>query len=208
MTRAARPADLAGRTQFALAIAILCALASVLIWTLWVLPIAASVGSADARPIGRAATVELAAGESIGIWGRGVSANLGTMACVVTAPNGEEVRQGSGPSLDWSDTLWWMTPQWGFEQFSQVTASAAGDHQVRCRDSLDTYDGEFLVAGDSFGNGSVGLGRTGGSDFAVGSLLSFGAVFFPPVAVMLAIIVAIRGIRLRRVRRNSERAAR
>lgn len=205
MTSAARRGGWGDRDRFALATALLCAVGGVLIWVLWVLPVAASVDAADTHPMGEDARVELDAGERVGIWGRGISASLGTMTCIVAAPQGDDMATSIGPSLDWSDTLWWMTPKWGFERSAQFTAADAGAYRVSCADSLDTYDGEFLIAGDSFGGGSIGLGRNGGSDFAIGSLLAFGAVFCPPVAVMLLVII---GIRLARAKRRSRRVYR
>lgn len=205
MTSAARRGGWGDRDRFALTTALLCAVGGVLIWVFWVFPVAASVDAADTHPMGEDALVELDAGERVGIWGRGISANLGTMTCTVTAPEGDGVATSSGPSLDWSDTLWWMTPKRGFEQSAQFTAADDGAHRVSCADSLDTYDGEFLIAGDSFGGGNIGLGRNGGSDFAIGSLLAFGAVFCPPVAVMLLVII---GIRLALAKRRSRRVYR
>lgn len=205
MTSAARGGGIKDRDRAALVAALICAVGGVLIWFLWVFPVAASVDVADAHPMGEPAVVQLDAGQRAGIWGRGIAANLGTMACTVTAPDGEGVATRSGPSLDWSDTLWWMTPKWGFEQSAQFTAADAGAYRVSCVDSLDTYDGEFLIAGDSFGGGSIGLGRNGGSDYAIGSLLAFGAVFCPPVAIMLPIII---GIRLALAKSRSSRVSR
>ncbi|WP_435743718.1 hypothetical protein [Microbacterium sp. PMB16] len=174
-----------------------------LIWTLWVLPIAASVDAADSRPLGATFTVELEAGERVGVWSQGISASLGTTECTVTAPDDSRVAQRGAPALDWDDTLWWMTPKRGFAQMSQVTAATTGDHRIRCEDSLDTYDGAFLVAGDSFGGGSIGLGRGGGADYAVGTMLAFGAVFLPPFAVGVTIIVLVRTASARRSARRS-----
>ena len=205
MTSAARGGGVTDRDRAALATALICAVGAVLIWVLWVFPVAASVEAADPHPIGESAVAELAAGERVGIWGRGISANLGTMACTVAAPDGEGVATRGGPSLGWSDTLWWMTPRWGFEQSAQFIAPDAGAYRVSCVDSLDTYDGDFLIAGDTFGSGSIGLGRNGGSDFAVGSLLAFGAVFCPLLAVLLPAVI---GIRLAVTRRRSSRVPR
>jgi hypothetical protein len=192
------------RDRLALTAAFLCAIGGVLIWLLWVFPVASSVDAAADHPLGEPAVVELDPGQTVGIWGRGISASLGTMACTVSTPAGEGVVTRGGPSLDWSDTLWWMTPKWGYEQSAQFTAADAGAYRVSCADSLDTYDGEFLVAGDSFGSGSIGLGRNGGSDFAVGSLLAFGAVFCPLLAVLLPIVIGIRlAVTRGRARRGS-----
>ncbi|MCK2036271.1 hypothetical protein KZC51_08985 [Microbacterium sp. SSW1-49] len=192
MTSAARWGRLNDRDRLALGAALTSVVAGALIWLLWVLPVATSVDRAAAHPLGEPAIVELDAGQRVGIWGSGISANLGTMACTVNTAEGEDVATRGGPALVWSDTLWWMTPKWGFEQSVQFTALEAGMYRVSCADSLDTYDGEFLVAGDSFGGGSVGLGRHGGSDFAVGSVLAFGAVFCPLFAVLLPIVIGIR----------------
>ncbi|MGH3691549.1 MAG: hypothetical protein ACRDT7_15465 [Microbacterium sp.] len=191
---------LADRDAVAFGFSALCAVAGALIWILWVAPIASSVADADAVPIGGSVKLDLAAGERVGVWGSGISAAFGTMECTVTAPDGTELPQRGGPSLSWDDTLWWMTPKRGFEQRAQFTSVDAGLHTVTCVDSLDTYDGEFLLAGDAFGTGSVGLGRSGGSDFAVGTLLAFGAVFCLPVAVALPVVISIRRLAARRRR--------
>lgn len=204
MSSAGRRGELNDRDRLALTATLVCAIGGVLIWLLWVLPVASSVDAAADHPLGEPAVVELDAGQTVGIWGRGISANLGTMACTVTTAAGEGVVTRGGPSLDWSDTLWWMTPKWGYEQSAQFTADDAGAYRVSCVDSLDTYDGEFLIAGDSFGSGTIGLGRNGGSDFAVGSLLAFGAVFCPPLAVVLPIVIGIRvAVARGRARRGS-----
>ena len=186
------PERLAHRDAVAFAFSAFCAIVGVLIWTLWVLPVAASVGEGEALPLGETSKIELSAGERVGVWGSGISAMLGTMRCTVEAPDGAELPQRGGPSLSWDDTLWWMTPKPGFEQSTQFTAGEAGVHTVTCTDSLDTYDGEFLLAGDAFGSGSIGLGRNGASDFAVGSLLAFGAVFCPLIVVLLPAVIVIR----------------
>jgi hypothetical protein len=199
---------LADRDAVAFVFSALCAGIGILIWTLWVLPISASVAEAEASPLGQVETVELDAGERAGIWGSGISAMLGTLECTVSDPDGAELSQRGGPSLSWDDTLWWMTPKRGFEQQTQFTAMDEGAYTVTCDDSLDTYDGAFLVAGDAFGSGSVGLGRNGGSDFAVGSMLAFGAVFCLPVAVLLPVVILIRRlVTRRRDARGPERSA-
>lgn len=200
---------LAHRDAVAFGFSALCAVAAVLIWTLWVLPIAASVRESDATPLDRSVAIELGAGERVGVWGAGISAMLGTMECAVIAPDGAELPQRGAPSLTWDDTLWWMTPQRGFEQRTQFTSVDAGTHTVTCRDSLDTYDGEFLVAGDTFGSGSIGLGRNGGSDFAVGTILAFGAVFCPLFVVLLPGVILVRRLvtRSRRRRAHGDDAA-
>lgn len=186
------------RDQVAFAAAALCAIAGVLIWMLWVLPIARSVGEAAPTPVGDSMTVELAAGESAGLWGSGQSVVFGTVDCSVVSPDGDPVTQLGPPALTWDDTVWWMNPRPGFEQFAQFTAEDAGAHEVSCVDSLDTYGGEYLVAGDTFGSGSIGLGRTGSNDFAVGTLLAFGAVVCPLFAVLVVIVIPLRRLRDRR----------
>lgn len=183
---------LAHRDAVAFWFAGLCACAGALIWVLWVLPISASVADAEPRGLGSTAEIDLRSGESVGIWGSGISAMLGTMDCTVSGPGGEDPVLRSGPSLSWDDTLWWMTPRSGFEQAVVFTAVSDGRHEVTCADGLDTYDGDFLLAGDAFGSGSVGLGRNGASDIAVGSLLAVGAVFCLPLAVLLPAVILIR----------------
>ena len=197
----------ATRLRSAMLAAVLGAIGGTLIWVLWVLPVVASVDRADPRPLGDAIVVELGVDERAGVWSQGVSASLGTLDCVVTGPDGASVAQRGAPALDWSSTLWWMTPKPGFVQTSQFTASAAGAYEVRCADSLDIYDGAFLIAGDSFGGGSIGLGRGGGADYPVGTMLSFGAVFLPPFAVAVSIIVLIRVAVSRRALRRAQDAA-
>lgn len=198
----------ATRLRVAVAAAVLGGVGGALIWVLWVLPIVASVDRAEPRPLGDAIVVELGADQRAGVWAQGVSASLGTLDCVVTAPDGGAVAQRGAPALDWSSTLWWMTPKAGFEQITQFTASTAGAHEVRCTDSLDIYDGAFLIAGDSFGGGSIGLGRGGNADYPVGTMLSFGAVFLPPFAVGVTIIVLIRlGVSRRTARRTGDPVA-
>ena len=180
--------------------AAVCAVVSILIWMLWVLPVAGSIDDARPVPIGRTIAVDLSEGQTVGIWASGRSAALGSMDCTVTDVHGSEVPQSGGSSLRWDDVLWWMTPRRGFEQHSQITASEAGEYVVRCEDSLDTYDGEFLVAGDSFGTGDVGLGRTGGSDYSIGAILVFCAVLCPPVAVLIPAVILLRRLFTRRGR--------
>lgn len=180
------------RDRIAFFAAAIFAVGSLLIWTLWVLPIVRSVEAAQPVGIGSSTSIELADGQTVGIWARGRAATFGTMECAVTAPDGTAVPQVGGSSLSWDDVLWWMTPRPGFEQRSQFTAVDAGTHLVRCEDSLDTYDGSFLVAGDSFGAGDIGLGRTGSSDFSIGAVLVFCSVLLPPLAVMIPIVILLR----------------
>lgn len=193
---------LRARDRAAFVAAAICAAASVLIWLMWVMPIVRSIDEAEPAMIGRTISVELAAGETAGIWASGRSAMLGTVACAVTGPDGSDLEQRGGSALSWNDVLWWMTPRPGFEQRSQFTAVDAGPHLVRCDDSLDTYDGDYLVAGDSFGVGDIGLGRTGASDFGIGEILVFCAVLCPPLAVLIPLVILLRRIVTRRTARS------
>lgn len=191
MMREKRP-GLTQKDRTALGAAAVAAVAGALIWLLWVLPISASVEQAQSRPLGRTISVELEAGEGAGIWASGISPTLGTSECTVRGPGGDTATQGGAPSLNWDDTLWWMTPRQGFEQISRFTAAETGAHEVRCTDALDTYDGEFLLAGDAFGDGAVGLGRSGAAEFAVGTFLAFCAVVLPAFAILLPIVIGLR----------------
>lgn len=170
----------------------LALLAGVLIWLLWVLPITRSVGEAAPSAIGEPIVSELSAGQRVGIWGSGRSAAFGTVECTVSDARGDLLALRGAPALTWDDTLWWASPRPGFEQLSQFTATAAGLYTIDCVDSLGYYEGQFLVAGDTFGAGSIGLGRTGSNDFAVGSALAFSAVVLPLFAVLVPLIVALR----------------
>lgn len=191
---------LRAKDQAAFIAAAVCAVVSVLIWTLWVLPIVRSIDAAQPAAVGRTLAVELSEGETVGIWASGRSPALGTMECGVVGPGGAELPQSGGSSLGWDDVLWWVTPRHGLAQHSQFTSTAAGEHLVRCEDSLDTYEGEFLVAGDSFGTGDIGLGRTGGSDYSIGAILVFCAVLCPPLAVLIPVVIIVRRLVARRVR--------
>ncbi len=198
MTRTVDQSRLRRRDRLAFATAAICAVTGILIWTLWVLPIARSIEAAEDAPIGETMAVDLDAGARVGIWTSGISAALGTMDCTVIGPDGSERPQRSASAVSWDDVLWWMTPRPGFVQSAQFTVVEAGTHLVDCRDSLDTYDGRFLIAGDSIGDGSIGLGRTGGNDFAVGTLLVLGAVMCPPLAVLLPLVILLRRLITRR----------
>lgn len=190
------------KDQVALGAAALALLAGALIWLLWVMPITRSVAEASPAPLGEPLSVELAAGERVGIWASGLSAAFGAIECTVTGPDGDPLPQRGAPSLNWDDTLWWTNPRPGFEQVSQVVAVDEGRHTVDCRDSLGQYGGEILVAGDTFGAGDVGLGRTGSADFAIGTVLAFCAVVCPLFALLLPVIIVVRRLseRLRTVR--------
>lgn len=183
------------KDQLALGAAAVGLVAACLIWLLWVLPVARSVGEAEPESIGSTITVDVNAG-AVGIWGSGIAPTLGTAECRVRDPDGRAVDVRDGPLLAWDDTLWWMTPKTGFEQFAQFIAPDDGVYEIACADTLETYDGEFLVAGDTFGTAAIGLGRS--SVFAVGTLLAVGAVVCPLFAVLLAVIIPVRRWRDRR----------
>ena len=68
--------------------------------------------------------------------------------------------------------------------------------QVRCRESLATYGGEFLVAADTFGEGRVLRG------VSTGSALAVAAVGLPLFAVVLAPVMVVQTLRRRRMRRG------
>ena len=198
MSPAAHRSGLTDRDHVALGAALVALLAGVLIWTLWVIPIASSVDEAEPSGLGSSVRVDLDEGERFGVWASGISAALGSTSCTVIAPDGAELPWRGAPSLTWDDTLWWMTPRHGFEQIVQFTASASGVHTVTCVDSLGTYDGDFLVAGDSFGGGEVGLGRTGSNGFALGTVLAFCAVVLPLFSVLLPVVIGLRIVFTRR----------
>lgn len=186
------------KDRVALGAAALSAIAAALVWMLWVVPIAASVERAEPQPIGTSVTVELDGGQAAGIWATGRAAWLGTAECLVVGPDRSELPLTAGPSLNWEDTLWWITPRAGFEQILRFTSTSSGTYEVRCADGLDTYDGEFLVAGDTFGAGAIGLGRGGSSDFPIGAILAFCAVVLPLFSVLIVPVIALRRLRDRR----------
>lgn len=192
MSPSAHRSGLTDRDHVALGAAVVALLAGILIWTLWVLPIVSSVEEAPSSPLGRTVLVDLEEGARSGVWASGISPALGSTRCTVIAPDGVELPLRGAPSLTWDDTLWWMTPRRGFEQVVQFTASVSGVHDVTCVDSLGTYDGEFLVAGDTFGGGELGLGRTGSNGFAIGTVLAFCAVVLPLFSVLLPLVIGLR----------------
>lgn len=192
MSPAAHRSGLTDRDHVALGTALVALLAGILIWMMWVIPIASSVDGAEPSALSSTIRVDVDEGERFGIWASGISPALGSTSCTAIAPDGVELPRRGAPSLTWDDTLWWMTPRRGFEQIAQFTASESGAHMVTCADSLGTYDGEFLVAGDTFGGGELGLGRTGSNGFAMGTVLAFCAVVLPLFSVLLPVVIALR----------------
>jgi len=157
----------------------ICFVGSALIWILWVLPIARSIERAEPVPLGE--PIEVSAGAH-GVWASGRAAMLGLVRCE------SDGALSSGPSLEWDDTLWWMTPREGFEQTRRVS----GATRVVCEATLDSYEGEYLVARDAFGSRSVWIGRMGEPS---GTVLAVGAVGLPLFAVFLTPILIVQTLR-------------
>lgn len=174
-----------------------CVAGGALIWMLWVLPVASSVAAAAPVPLGETAAVEAAAGESVGVWASGPAALLGLTECAGTDAAGQDVPLRAGATPDWDDVLWWMTPRDGFRQVLRAVPAATGEVTIACASAMDAYDGDFLLAGDSFGAGSVGLGRGGNVDYPVGTLLALGAVTLPMFSVMLFVVLIVQTLRVR-----------
>lgn len=180
------------------ALALVSALAAAGIWALWVLPVNASVREAKPHPIGAPLGVELAAGERVGIWSNSVAAELEVLECEVTSPEGADIAMRRAPALNWEDTLWWLTSRPGFTQIRAFEAEREGRYSVVCHDQTGWYDGEMLIASDSFGGGSVGLGRLGSNDFATGTILAFCAVVCPLLAGLLLAMAGFSAFSRRR----------
>lgn len=194
------------RLEFGWAIAGASVLAAVLIWALWVLPISRSIESATPAAIGSSVVYEVEKGKTAGIWTSGRSSWLGTVSCTVEGPDGGSPGVLNVRGLSWEDTLWWMTRRSGFEQTRWFTATSSGNHTITCRDSLDTYEGEYLLAKSAAGSGDLGLGRSGGVRYAKSEILAMSAVFTPLLAIMLIPIMTIQTLRVRWSRRKSEKS--
>ena len=177
-----------------LVLTLIIALAGAGVWGLWALPANASVRDARPHPIGSPVEATLAAGERVGIWSNSVAADLEVLKCEVTGPQGVEVATRRAPALNWDDTLWWYTSRPGFAQLRAFEAAHDGKYSVQCRDATGWYEGEFLLASDSFGGGSVGLGRFGSNDFATGTILAFCAVVCPLLAGLLAVMAGFSAV--------------
>lgn len=163
-----------------------CLVGSALIWILWVLPTARSIERAEPVPLGEA--IEVPDGAH-GVWVSGRAAMLGLVRCE------SDGVLSSGPSLDWDDTLWWMTPRDGFEQARRVSGASS----ITCEAAMEGYEGEYLIAGDTFGDRRVWIGRMGE---ASGTLLAVGAVGLPLFAAFLTPILIVQAIRRSRARRE------
>ncbi|WP_143469787.1 MULTISPECIES: hypothetical protein [unclassified Leucobacter] len=177
-----------------LPIAAISAIIGTLVWLLWALPISGSVRDAHPQVLGEPIAVTLESGERAGIWTDSAAAALETLECTAIDERGGEIGLRRAPALSWDDALWWATPRSGFEQVRAFTAPSAGAVEVRCVDRMGVYGGGFLIAGDSFGSGSIGLGRTGGNDFAVGTILVFCAVVCPLLAAFLLVLSVIGAV--------------
>lgn len=181
-----------------LVLAAIFAVAGAGIWGLWVLPVNASVRDAEPHSIGTPIAVTLTAGDRAGIWTNSLAADLEVLECEVRDSAGSEVAIRRAPALDWDDTLWWVNSRPGFAQVRAFTAERDGEYSVGCRDQTGWYEGEVLVAADSFGAGSVGLGRFGSNDFAKGTILSFCAVVCPLLSGLLALMAGFSWLSRRR----------
>ena len=127
------------------------------------------------------------------MWALGPAATLGLVDCV------SDGGMAAGPSLDWEDTLWWMTPREGFSEVRRVS----GATYLRCESTMGEYDGEYLVARDVFGSRQVWIGRMGERS---GTVLAVGAVGLPLFSIFLTPILVVQSIR--RSRRQREYSGR
>lgn len=184
------------RLKYGWAAAVASALATVLIWALWVLPISRSIESATPESIGSSVVYDVEKGKKVGIWTSGHSSWLGTVSCTVEGPDGGNPSVLNVRSLSWEDTLWWKTPRQSFEQTRWFTATSSGSHSIMCRDSLDTYEGEYLLGKSAAGGGQLGVGRSGVT-FAKSEILAMSAVFAPLLLILLIPIMTIQTLRAR-----------
>ncbi|WP_026555637.1 hypothetical protein [Arthrobacter sp. 35W] len=195
------------RLQFGWSVAGLSIVLSVLVWTLWVIPVNRSIEAAAPVTVGEPVVQELDAGETIGIWASGISASLGTVECAAIGPDGQVPTISQRRDLDWDDTLWWVTARPGFKQVRWFTATLSGSHTITCVDSLGTYGGEYLLADSANGEAVIGVGSSGGVKYPASSMLAFAAVGAPLLAVLLVPIMAVQTIRSRRSRVAGRRPA-
>ena len=177
-----------------LPVAIVSAVGAVLVWALWALPVADSLAGATPAALAEPVTVRLDAGARAGVWMDSPATAFETYECAVTDAAGAVVPMSRPPALEWSDVLWWASERPTFTQVLGFQAPKAGAYVVRCSERTGWYDGEILVAGDSFGDGSIGLGRNGGSDYAVGTILAFCAVVLPLLAALLLVASAVAAV--------------
>lgn len=194
------------RLQFGWAIAGLGAVAAVLVWTLWVIPVNRSIADAAPAGFGVPVTVHLEAGDTVGIWAKGASPALGTAECSATGPAGRVPAKAQHGALDWDDTLWWATARPGFSQIRAFSATAPGAYTVNCSDSLGSYGGEYLLADSADKGFLIGLERTGGADYHASSMLAFAAVGAPLLVLLLVPVMAIQTLRVRRTEAKTAQA--
>ncbi len=183
-----------------------CALSAALglgLWVFWVLPVRASVADATPGPSGTSVSVRLEEGQRVGIWASGRAAMLGTLECTVRSAGGEEPAVQRVRDLSWNDTLWWVTPRAGFESYAGFGAGATGEYAVSCDDSIGGYEASYLLAKDPQAPGWIGLGRGGSADFRSSSVLAYGAVVAPLLAVLLLPIMGVQSLRARHRRRQN-----
>lgn len=171
-----------------LPVAVVSGIGAVLVWVLWALPVADSLGEATPVPLGTPVSVVLSEGERAGLWMNSPAEALGTYRCDVQGPRGRAVPTAQPPALEWSDVLWWASDRPMFAQVLGFAAASPGEYTVTCVERTGSYGGDVLLARNSFGAGTIGLGRTGGADFAVGSLLAFCAVVLPLLSGLLFVM--------------------
>ncbi|WP_344229490.1 hypothetical protein [Microbacterium binotii] len=185
------------RTQLLWVLVGVCVVASTLIWAVWAVPVSQSVAAAQPVPLGQ--TVELPAEGVTGVWASGAAPLLGLVECRAETVDGSSLDTWSVPSPGWDDTLWWMTHGDGFSPVLSIADAGGAAASVTCSSRIDTYDGEFLLAGDvTAGGGGVGLGRMGNVDYRTGTLLALGAVGLPLFALLMAIMLLVQRLRARR----------
>ncbi|MDQ1204520.1 hypothetical protein [Microbacterium sp. SORGH_AS_0862] len=188
------------RTQLLWTLVGVCVVASALIWALWVVPVSQSVAAAQPVPLGQ--RVELPTEGVTGVWASGAAPLLGLVECRAETADGSSLGTWSVPSPGWDDTLWWMTHGGGFSPVLSIADAGGAAASVTCTSRIDTYDGEFLLAGDvTAGGGGVGLGRMGNVDYRTGTLLALGAVGLPLFALLMTIVLLVQGVRSRRAAR-------
>lgn len=181
-----------------LPLTIVCALGSILVWLLWAHPVADALNRAETHPLGVPLHVDLEQKQRVGIWTNNVAADLGTLECSVTTLAGEPVPTVAPPALEWSDVLWWASSRPGFSQIAGFSAPESAEYTVQCTERTGWYDGDLLVAADSFGEGSIGLGRMGAADFAQGTILVYAAVVLPLLTLGLGVMTLVAALRGRR----------
>lgn len=186
------------RIQFGWFTLLAAAIAGILVWLFWVLPVTRSVESAIPAELGTVLVQELSAQQTVGIWSTRQAATFGTARCTVAGPHGAAIALRASHDIGWDDTLWWMTAQPGFRPTHSFRAQDAGTYTVTCSDVLATYGGEYLLAQSTQGGRLLGVGRGGGASYPFGSVLAITAVGAPLLVIMLTPIMIVQTIRTRR----------